>query len=368
MNGAEWPFLLLRSVSSGFFILLPLFVPPLLALPHIFSWTDIKAGVSAPDLVSKQDWLNSTAFLLRTVFYLATFCVIIALRRRSRFPSLAGPLLVLVLVLISFCSADWMMSLQPTFYSSLYPFLYFSGAMVSIFSVVAGTMAWLQIKGLMPPDPDLLLAYGKLLFAAVLFWGYIVFSQFIIIWTGNLPDEAEWYIVRSEPAWLWLTLFVLAGHFAVPFCILLSQRVKKNARQLLAISISLFVLHLFEVFWMMRPTPGEGFNATPFDLVLPLLIGAAWLWFVTGHAGIIRRFIGYRNTRCPMKPQMPNTPAPGHEVTQWRSRPFIIGVACFFLLMGVILFVVGGLTVSWTHQSWPPTGPRQWSRIRSALE
>lgn len=58
-----------------------------------------------------------------------------------------------------------------------------------------------------------------------------------------------------------------------------------------------------------------------------------------------------------MKPQMPNTPAPGHEVTQWRSRPFIIGVFCFFLLMGVILFVVGGLTVSWTHQSWPPTGP-----------
>ena len=285
LTGGEWgraaaP--LLRAMASGLFLLLPLFIPALFALSHIFSWTNIEVGVSAPVLVNKLPWLNASAFLIRTLVYLTAFCVVLLLRYRDAISAMAGPFLVLVIVMISFCSADWMMSLQPTFYSSLYPFLYFSGAMVSTFSVTTGTIAWLQIKGRMSLHPELLLALGKLLFASVLFWGYIVFCQFIIIWTGNLPDEAEWYIVRSEPSWLWFTLLVLACHFVIPFCILLSQAVKKNARQLLAICVGLMVMHLLEVFWMMRPTPGAGFNATPFDILLPLMIGAGWLWFVLG--------------------------------------------------------------------------------------
>jgi hypothetical protein len=285
LTGGEWGRVaapLLRAIASGLFLLLPLFLPALFALPHIFSWTQIEPGVSAPVLVNKLPWLNTSAFLIRTLVYLTAFSVVLLLRFRDSISAVAGPFLVLVIVMISFCSADWMMSLQPTFYSSLYPFLYFSGAMVSTFSVTAGTVAWMQLKGLMPSNPELLLAFGKLLFASVLFWGYIVFCQFIIIWTGNLPDEAEWYIVRSEPAWLWFTLLVLAFHFAVPFCLLLSQDVKMNARQLLAICIGLFTMHLLEVFWMMRPTPGDGFNVSSFDALLPVIIGAGWLWFVLG--------------------------------------------------------------------------------------
>ena len=285
LTGGEWGRMaapLLRAMASGLFILLPCFIPALLALPDIFSWTHIEPGVSAAVLVNKLPWLNPSAFLVRTLVYLVAFSVVLLLRNRASISGTAGPLLVLVIVMISFCSADWMMSLQPTFYSSLYPFLYFSGAMVSIFSAVTGTIAWMQLKGLMPSRPEVLLAFGKLLFASVLFWGYICFCQFIIIWTGNLPDEAEWYIVRSEPAWLWFTLIVLACHFAIPFCVLLSQDVKKNARRLLSICIGLFFMHFLEVFWMMRPTPGAGFNASPFDFVMPLVIGAGWLWFVLG--------------------------------------------------------------------------------------
>jgi len=290
LTGGEWgraaaP--ILRAIACGLFLLLPLFIPALFALPHIFSWTQIEPGVSVPVLVNKLPWLNPSAFLVRTLVYLTAFSVVLLLRYRDPISTVAGPFLVLVIVMISFCSADWMMSLQPTFYSSLYPFLYFSGAMVSTFSVTTGIIAWMQLKGMMPSHPELLLAFGKLLFTSVLFWGYIVFCQFIIIWTGNLPDEAEWYIVRSEPAWLWFTLLVLACHFVVPFCILLSQDVKKNARQLLAICIGLFAVHLLEVFWMMRPTPGAGFNASPFDILLPLVIGAGWLWFVLGSREIV---------------------------------------------------------------------------------
>lgn len=285
LTGGEWgkvgaPFL--QAAASGFFLLLPLYIPVFFSLPHLFSWTKIEPGLSTPALVNKQIWLNSPAFILRSFLYLGAFYFLIRARHRPVLETMAGPALVLTLLLISFCSSDWMMSLQPTFYSSLYPFLYFSGTLAATFPLLTGTIAWSQSAGLMESNPDLLLAYGKLLFAAVLFWGYIVFSQFIIIWTGNLPDEAEWYVVRAEPAWLWLTLLVVAGHFAIPFCLLLSQKMKKNARQLLLISVWLFVLHFFEVFWMMRPTPGEGFLISPFDFLLPPLMGAMWFGFVLG--------------------------------------------------------------------------------------
>jgi hypothetical protein len=286
LTGGEWgraatPFL--RAAASGLYLLIPLFLPALLALPNIFSWTHIEVGISSPTLVNKLPWLNPMAFIIRTLFYLGALGAMISLRHRSNLSALAGPMLVFTIILFSFYSADWMMSLQPTFYSSLYPFLYFSGAMVSIFSVLCGLAAAAQLRHEVAPDTELLLALGKLLFASVLFWGYIVFSQFIIIWTGNLPDEAEWYVVRSEPGWLWLTLLVLAAHFAIPFCLLLSQAVKKNARQLLTISVVLFAMHLLEVFWLMRPTPGFGFRFSIFDVLMPLSIGACWMWFVFGN-------------------------------------------------------------------------------------
>jgi hypothetical protein len=176
-----------------------------------------------------------------------------------------------------------MMSIQPTFYSSLYPFHYFASAMVVTFAVVAGSAAWLEWRGLAPDNPELLLAYGKLLFAAVLFWGYIIFSQFIIIWTGNLPDEAQWYVIRSRADWNPLTMFILATHFVVPFCLLLSQEIKKNARQLFTIAAALVPIHLLEIFWLLRPSPESGLQVSLFDFLLPPLIGVVWLWFVTGR-------------------------------------------------------------------------------------
>jgi hypothetical protein len=295
LSGGQWgragaP--ILRAIMAGFFLLIPLFLPPLFALPHLFSWTAIRAGISSEVLVNKQPWLDQPFFIVRTLFYLAAFALIMFVWRRKGvrteewYEKWSGPVLVFAIVLISFAPADWMMSLQPTFYSSLYPFIYFSGAMVSTFAAVTATVCWLQLREIWPVRPDLLLAYGKLLFAAVLFWGYIMFSQFIIIWTGNLPDEAEWYVIRSGHGWLPVTILVIALHFAVPFCLLLSHRLKRNPGKLLRICLLLFLMHLVEVFWMMRPTPGEGIFVTPFDFVLPLLLGACWLWYVIGCADV----------------------------------------------------------------------------------
>jgi hypothetical protein len=288
LSGGAWgkasaPFLRLGAV--GLVGLLPLFIPVFFALPHIFSWTQIHAGVSSPELVRKQIWLNSPGFIVRTILYLLVLLLII----RRWTPSAAdrngtgwsGPALVFAILVISLASADWMMSVEPTFYSSLYPFMYYADSMVSTLCAVCGGLAWMQLRGAWPRRPELLLALGKLLFAAVLFWGYIVFSQFIIIWTGNLPDEADWYVIRGEHGWLWLTVFVLAFHFAVPFCLLLSQKLKRDPRRLLRFSIVLFLVHFAEMFWLMAPIRGVGFYLNPFDVLLPLVIGACWLWFLS---------------------------------------------------------------------------------------
>jgi hypothetical protein len=289
LTGGEWgkasaP--LLRLGIKGLFVLLPLFVPAFLALPHIFSWTNIQAGVSSQMLVNKLPWLNPTAFIVRAVVYLAILTWISGCWVRKNPDSASsgwsGPALVGVILVLSFASSDWMMSIEPSFYSSLYPFMYYSDAMVCTLAMVCGLAAWLQLRGVWPHRPDLLLALGKLLFTAVLFWGYIVFSQFIIIWTGNLPDEADWYVVRSENGWLPLTVIVLVFQFAIPFCILLSQKVKRDARRLLRVSVALFLLHFAEVYWLMAPQRGVHFSLNPFDIILPLVIGACWLWFLSG--------------------------------------------------------------------------------------
>lgn len=278
---------MLRLIAGGIFLLAVLFLPPLFALPHIFSWTQIRPGLSAEVLANKQVWLNQSFFIGRTIFYLAVFAVIAVLWRRRAVPVAAsGPALVFTILLISFAPADWMMSLQPTFYSSLYPFMYFADAMVIAFATLTGTTAWLQLRGIRPADPRLLHDYGKLLFAAVLFWGYIAFAQFIIIWTGNLPDEAAWYVARSERGWMPWTAFVILAYWAVPFCLLLSIQVKRDPRRILRICVALFVLHWVELFWMMRPELGRSLAISPFDVVMPLLLGACWLWFVLRPAGL----------------------------------------------------------------------------------
>jgi hypothetical protein len=268
----------LRGGAAGLFLLGPLFVPVFFALPHVFSWTTITAGISSPALMAKRPWLNEGAFVARTIVYLGVFIVLTwrwvrpELKQGEPGIGWSGPALVAVALGLSLASSDWMMSLEPSFYSSIYPFVYFSGAMVSTLAALGAVLAWRDAA------PDILHAVGKLLLAAVLFWGYITFSQFII-WTGNLPDEASWYVERANHGWQWLTLFVMLFQFVVPFCLLLSQTLKREARSLLRVAGALFAVHFTELFWLMAPRRGSHIDLNPFDVVLPLLIGACWTWF-----------------------------------------------------------------------------------------
>ena len=276
------------AAPREFSILLPFFLPVFLALPHIFSWTNIQVGVSSQVLVNKRIWLNPAAFIVRAILFLAILSLIARRWRRPGFRAgdpgtgWSGPSLVFVILVLSLASCDWMMSLEPVFYSSLYPFMYFSGALVSTLAALCGIFAWHCCRGDLKRHAEVLHALKKLLFASIFFWGYILFSQFIIIWTGNLPDEADWYVVRTNNGWQWLTLFVIVFHFFVPFCVLLSEKLKHEPRRLMRICAAIFAVHFAEIYWLMAPQKGVPFHLNPFDVLLPLLIGGCWLWFVAG--------------------------------------------------------------------------------------
>lgn len=284
LTGGEWgrraaP--VLRAGASGFFAMVPLFVPILIVLPHVFPWTSIAPGVSEDALVNKSAWLNTTGFIIRTVIYLLAFGTLISwwAKREIRVVDWSGPSLVVTILTLSFCSVDWIMSLQPLFYSSLFPFIYFAGALVSTFAFTVAVLSWLQLRGVLKAAPDLFVDYGKLLFASIFFWGYITFSQFIIVWSGNLPHEAEWYVVRGQHLWLAFTLLLIFGHFIVPFLLLLSHDLKKNCARMVPICCGIFAVHFLEIFWLMRPSPVVPFHLSisPFDVFMPLVIGGLWI-------------------------------------------------------------------------------------------
>jgi hypothetical protein len=283
LTGGRWglaalPFL--RAGVASWFLVLPGFLVLPFAMAKIFLWT---AGLP-PELAGRAHWLQPVPFLGRTVFYLAAFsfaCLAVLRWRRTDPPPWAGPLLVGVLLVVSLASTDWMMSLDPSFASSLYPFLFAAASFV----VVLSGLAWLMSRqtGI---EPRLLADFGTLLFASVCFWGYIELGQLLIIWTGNLPHEASWYVNRTSLGWRPFTVMLFLLHFALPFALLLSRPLKANPRRLGMVAAGLFLVHYLEVFWMTGPRPGEPLRFDPFTVILPLAMG--WIW-VQGFRRYLQR-------------------------------------------------------------------------------
>jgi hypothetical protein len=273
LTGGRWgaaalPFLR-AGIAAGAWLLPGFLILPF-ALGKIFPWT---AGLP-PEIAARGHWLQPGFFLARTLLYLIAFSLAgmaVLRRRRPEAPAWAGPLLIGVILILSLASTDWMMSVDPGFASSLYPFLVAAGAFVAVFS----GLAWIAARD-SGMEARLRADFGKLLFAAICFWGYINLSQLLIIWTGNLPHEASWYVDRTSHGWRPFTVVLFLLHFAVPFALLLSRPLKEDPRRLGRVAAGLFLVHYLEVFWMTGPRTGEPLRFDPFAVLLPLAMG--WLW------------------------------------------------------------------------------------------
>ncbi len=170
---------------------------------------------------------------------------------------LSGPGLLLYGGTVTFSSIDWVMSLEPHWFSTIWGILFIGGQGVVSLSFVIAVIVLLCSR---PPMSEVITGrhlrdLGTLLFAFIMLWAYFNFSQFLLIWAGNLPEEIPYYLTRMNGAWMWIGLFLVVFHFAVPFLLLLSRDIKRNAKLLIRTicAIWVFVLRLVDLFWTSGP-------------------------------------------------------------------------------------------------------------------
>jgi hypothetical protein len=205
--------------------------------------------------------------------------------------AISGPALVVYVLTVSFASVDWLMTLEPHWFSTMWGFLFVAGWALSCFCFSVAILAFLSDK----PPLDRVLGkrhfhdIGKLMLALVMIWAYFNFSQYLIIWSGNLTEETPFYLVRSKGSWGAMGLILIVFHFAFPFLILLMQDFKRKAKWLAAIAIFILFMRLVDMYYIIGPSPMIGevkkhllempFRLSPWDIVAPIAIGGIWLWW-----------------------------------------------------------------------------------------
>jgi hypothetical protein len=201
----------------------------------------------------------------------------------ARLEALSAPGVLIFFLLMTFCSVDYLMTLEPHWYSTVYGFLTIISWCLTAMCLIVATMTLLA--GDAPFDhaltPKHLHDLGKLMFALTMLWAYLQFSQLLITWSGNLPEEIVWYIKRWNGGYGWFSLILLIGHFALPFLMLLSQSVKKSAKSIAMVAIYILIVHVVDVYVMVEPNFAKvtdvHFSVSILDVTAPLGFGGLWL-------------------------------------------------------------------------------------------
>jgi hypothetical protein len=308
LSGGAWGVVLRRPIGAAarvLPVLTVLFIPILIGMSHLYIWTHPDVVAASEVLRHKQLYLNTPFFIARVVLYFAIWNAISyflnrwsleqdrtgdpSIPRRMQRLSAAG--LVLYGLTITFASFDWLMSIQPEWYSTIYGVLIIGGQGLSGIAFLILAIAWLSRR---PPLNDIIVAdhfhdAGNLTLAFVMLWAYFAFSQYLIIWAGNLPREILWYQHRLQTGWRAIGILLVVFHFAVPFFVLLSRRVKRQAVALARLAAAILVARVIDLFWLVAPDfHREGVSISWLDVLLPLSLAAIWLgcfiWQLRGRA------------------------------------------------------------------------------------
>jgi len=297
LTGGVWGLVLRRvfeAASRTLVLLALLFLPLLLGLPKLYEWV----GSTDPELHEKTWYLNVPFFFVRAFAYFLIWLTIAYFLNKwsaaqdqgaitdRRFRLLSGPGLALYGGTITFAAIDWVMSLEPRWYSTIFPLLYGAGQLLQ---GMAFAIAMLVCIGSQPTLEKLLgpsqrRDMGNLLLAFVMIWAYLSFSQFLIIWSENLPEEIPWYLKRTRGGWQGLALILVVFQFSLPFVLLLSRQIKEDPRQLAAVAILVLAMRYLDLFWWIEPAFEEGVSFYVFVDVAALIgLGGIWFWYFLGQ-------------------------------------------------------------------------------------
>jgi hypothetical protein len=315
-SGGAWG-MVIRRIFEAATRTLPamalLFLPIVLGMKYLYPWTHADHVAHDAVLQHKALYLNVPFFLVRALIYFACWIgVSTALNTWSRrqdegdlgatrrMQVFSGAGILLYGLTVTFASVDWVMSINPHWFSTMFGFLTMGGHGLAAlaFAIVVATVLWRR-----EPMHDVFNAghfhdLGKLMLAFVMLWAYFNFSQYLIIYSGNLVEEIPYYVNRTTHGWQYVALLLVVFHFAAPFALLLSRDLKRSANRLVLVAIAILVMRLVDFFFLVSPDfmpdgvnmhlvpppqPGEAPHASHFfvhwlDLAAPLAIGGIWVW------------------------------------------------------------------------------------------
>jgi hypothetical protein len=308
LSGGAWGVVIRRPIGAASRTLpamTVLFLPIVFGVGYLYVWTNADAVAHDELLQHKHLYLNTPFFLVRAVIYfgvwnaLAYFLNSWSLRQdrtgdeklARRMQMISGGGLLAYGLTITFASFDWMMSLEPHWFSTIYGVLIMGGQGLSSLAFLIAVLVWLSRRA--PLDRIIVPGHfhdlGNLMLAFVMLWAYFSFSQYLIIWSGNLPAEIAWYVHRTQTGWRFIGVTLMLVHFAVPFIVLLSRQVKRQPDLLLKVAVGVLLARLIDLFWLIAPEFHEqGIVVSWLDVVLPLALGAIWvgcfIWQLRGRA------------------------------------------------------------------------------------
>jgi len=318
LSGGTWGVFrrIFEASSRTLPLLAVLFVPVLIGMEYLYPWTHADLVAQDHILQQKAPYLNTTFFIVRAVLYLTGWSVLsmllnrLSLRQDSGDASVNLPLqrlsgagLVFYALTVTFASIDWIMSLNPHWYSTLFGFLIMAGQGLAglTFTVIIATLLMPKepVEGWLTPNNfhDL----GKLMFAFVMLWAYLNFSQYLLYYAANLPEETPYMIVRTSHGWEYLALFLVSFYFAVPWLLLLSRDRKRSPKRLVMVAGWLLFMRYVDLFMMVSPEfapnganlhahAGEAEHVSHFfvswlDGAAVLAVGGLWLWMFFSQLG-----------------------------------------------------------------------------------
>ena len=318
LTGGAWGVVIRRLVEAGsrtLGLMVILFIPLAIGVYKgwFYEWTHLP--ITDHVMEHRGVFMTPGFWILRSLIYFAIWGLMVyllnkwgadqdktetveesrlVLEKASRF---SGPAMVIFALVVTFAVVDWVMTLDPHWFSTMWGLLFVAGWALSCFCFVVALLAYLSDKS--PMNRVLGKRHfhdlGKLMLALVMVWAYFNFSQFLIIWSGNLPEETTWYLTRMTGGWAYIGIALILLHFAFPYLLLLKQDFKRRSKIIASIALFILFMRLVDMYWQIAPTkyvlpggPAAGaFHLDWLDIVAPIAIGGIWLWWFFG--GLMNR-------------------------------------------------------------------------------
>ena len=304
LTGAAWS-VTMRRMAENVMVLIPLgallFLPIAFGLPSLYEWARPEAVAADPILQGKAAFLNSRFFLLRTAFYFALWSLWAwklyrnsvrgtGLRACQSSQRWSAPGMIMLTVTVAMASFDWLMSLDPHWYSTMFGVYVYSGAALAFIAALILILLAFRSADVLrySVNHEHYHDLGKWLFALTVFWAYIAFSQYMLIWYANLPEETAWFRDRLVGSWRGVSMLLVVGHFLVPFFVLISRAAKRKLGLLAAAAAWVLFMQYTDLYWIAMPIFSKS-GVTPhwIDLAALAAVGGtfalAFWWRLRAH-------------------------------------------------------------------------------------